>query len=130
MNQLVQNSFDLTEWKYATDDVLQREQISNRLAYNKSRATLALILKRSARGDYALSQYGLDYLLKLLNNGGKDSSPEREAIVVLGNVGKPVKTYTAEELRDRFSGVEPEDGKFGPYWWIPAPAIADDDAPW
>ena len=85
-----------------------------------------MIVKRSARGDFATSQSGLIYLLKALDHGAlKDGSEVREAIVVLVDVDaqrqyKPLKQFTAQEIRDRFNGVEPVDGDFGPYWWIMA----------
>jgi hypothetical protein len=119
------------EWVYAPDDIHQREKISpNHLVYHKSSETLAVFVKRSHRGgDFALSQGGLNYLLKMLDQGGKDGSPVRSAIVVLTDFdGETFHQWSAEEMRDRFNGVEPVVGKFGPYWWIPASAC--DDGPW
>jgi len=93
-----------------------------------------VIVKRSSGGDFALSQGALNYLLKGLDHGSrKDGSLVRAAIVVLADVDprqriKPVKQWSAEEMRDRLSGVEPQPGKFGPYWWIKASDC--DDGPW
>jgi hypothetical protein len=133
MDQVVQDTFDSrTGWVFASPDVLQREQISNKLAYKESSAKLALIVKRSARGDFATSQSGLIYLLKALEHGAlKDGSEVREAIVVLGEVDaqrqyKPLKQFTAQAIRDRFKDIEPVDGDFGPYWWILASACDDE----
>jgi len=134
MDQVSQTTFDSTDWVYASYDVCKRERISpNTLAYNESSATLAVIVKRSSGGDFALSSGALNYLLKGLDHGARrDGSPVRAAIVVLADVDfqnhfKLVKQWSAEELRDRFSGVDPQPGKFGPYWWSKA-SDCDDEA--
>ena len=111
---------------FASTDFCKRDQISpNRLAYNKSSGTLAVIVKRSSGGDFALSQGGLNYLLN--HETLKDGSPVQQAIVVLADGDperiKPVKQFSAEEMCNRFNGVEPMDGKFGPYWWIPVSVV-------
>jgi hypothetical protein len=128
MDQVSQRAtFDSTSWAYAPIEFCKRELIfPNTLAYNESNTTLCVIVKRSGGGDFALSKGGLDYLLKALDHGAlKDGSPVRQAIVILADVHtlqryEPVKQYSAEEMRDRLSGVEPQPGKFGPYWWIKA----------
>lgn len=129
MDQPTADTFDPAAWMFASYELCKREQIApNRLAYNKSSGTLAVFVKQSRRGDdFALSGGGLTYLRKRLEQGeGKDGSPVRAAIVVLNDVNdKPVRQHTAEELRDRFKGVEPYHGKFGPYWWIPAVVVDD-----
>ena len=64
MDQQPAEMFDRAAWMFASTDPCKREQISpNRLAYNKSSGTLAVIVKRSSGGDFALSQGGLNYLL-------------------------------------------------------------------
>ena len=128
MNQQTAENFDSAAWKFASTDLCKRKKISpNRLAYNKSSGTLAVIVRRSSGGDFALSQGGLDYLLD--RETLKDGSPVQEAIVVLADGDlqrvKPVQQFSAEEMRDRFNGVEPMNGKFGPYWWIPASVVDD-----
>lgn len=75
----------------------------------------------------------LNYLLKGLDHGArKDGSPVRQAIVVLADADsqqqfKVIKQWSAEEMRDRFNDIEPQPGKFGPYWWIKA-SDCDDEA--
>src|SRR6267143_6791507 len=92
-----------SSWMFASVDVLHRERIApNRLAYNKSSGTLAVVVKRSRRGDdLLLSQGAIDYLPKRLDQGaGREVSPIRAAIVVLTDIDdKPVKQFSAEELR-------------------------------
>ena len=57
MDQRPADIFDSAAWMFASTDLCKREQISpNRLAYNKSSGTLAVIVKRSSGGDFALSQ--------------------------------------------------------------------------
>ena len=114
---------------FASTDFCKRDQISpNRLAYNKSSGTLAVIVRRSSGGDFALSQGALNYLLDHENL--KDGSPVQQAIVVLADGDllriKPVQQFSAEEMRGRFNGVEPMGGNFGPYWWIPASVVDDE----
>jgi len=135
MEQIVQATFDSKSWAYASPEVCKRELIfPNTLAYNASLATLCVIVKRSSGGDFALSEGALNYLLKGLDQRArKDGSPVQHAIVVLADVDsqqriKPVKQWSAEEMRDRLSGVEPQLGKFGPYWWIKTSDFDDD--PW
>ena len=73
-----------------------------------------------------MTKGSLNYLLK--KNGAGN-----QAIVVGADVDskrrfKPVKQWTAEELRDRLKDVEPLLGKFGgAYWWLSASDDADDD---
>jgi hypothetical protein len=135
MEQVVQETFDNTAWVFASADLCKSERIfPNTLAYNASDATLAVFVKRSSGGDFALSQGGLDYLLRLVQGALKDGSPVRQAIVVLADGDarqryKPVKQFSAEEIRDRFKGIEPVDGKFGRYWWLPASAYDDGPKP-
>ena len=82
MDQQTVDNFDSAAWMFASTDLCKREQISpNRLAYNKSSATLAVIVKRSSGGDFALSQGGLKYLLE--HETLKDGSLVQQAIVVL-----------------------------------------------
>lgn len=69
-----------------------------------------MIVKRSSGGDFALSQGGLNYLMRTLETGVDD---------------KPVKQFSAEELRDRFDDIQPQSGKFGSFWWISASAFDD-----
>ena len=131
MEKIVLDTFDSAAWMFASIILCKRERISpNRLAYKKSSGTLAVIVKRSSGRDFALSEGALIYLLKRLDDGAlKDGSPVLSAIVVLADGDlqriKPVQQFSAEEMRDRFNGIEPEHGKFGPCWWIPASACDD-----
>ena len=59
MEQVVQETFDNTAWVFASDDLCKSERIfPNTLAYNASDATLAVFVKRSSGGDFALSRAG------------------------------------------------------------------------
>lgn len=123
--------FDITAWVFASPEVCKREQISpNRLGYKASSGTLAVFVRRASRGDCAFSKGGLDYLDKALALGVRgDGSPVREAIVICTEADdKPFKQYSAEEMHNRFDGVEPWPGRFGdgPYWWIKTDNDDDD----
>ncbi len=76
-------------WYYPSPELCKRENISpNMLAFCKARATLALIVKRSATGqDFALSEAGLLYLETVLAKGSlKDGTPVSAAFVVLADI--------------------------------------------
>ena len=124
--------FDSPDWKWAPYDVCKVNGISpNVLAHNANLATFCVIAKRSKGGDFAFSKGSLAYLLKKGKNG-------EQAIVVAADVKhkrrfKPVKQWTAEELRDRLKDVEPLVGKFGgAYWWLSVTDDVpdDDDGTW
>ena len=133
MEQVIQITFDGASWVHAPSKFASVRKYCPTLGYNESSATLCAIVKRSSGGDFALGQAALNYLLKGLDHGArKDGSPVLQAIVVLADVDgeqrfKVVKQWTAEEMRDRFNGIEPQPGKFGPYWWI---KISDGDDVW
>lgn len=94
-----------TSWDYAPYEFCRQAKITpNRLAYDKDRATLIGIVKRSRSGeDYALSKGLLDLLIRLLGLGKrKNGSPVQSAIVVLMDGDKIVEQLTAEEQRTSF----------------------------
>ena len=109
------------------------------LAYCEASATLALIVKRSANGqDFTLSEAGLLYIEAALNKGAlKDGKPVRAAFVVLADVDlshppryfRMVSYSSAQEMRNSRYGLSPYHGEFGPYWWITADTLTDEDAP-
>jgi hypothetical protein len=126
-------------WYYPTPALCRRENIApNILAFCKARATLALVVKRSATGqDFALSEAGLLYLEATIDKGElKDGTPVRAAFVVLADVDpsnpqqlRLVSYSTAHETRIRRNGLPPYPGKFGPFWWIQADTVTVGDAP-
>jgi hypothetical protein len=127
-----------SDWVFPSPALCKRENISpNMLAFCKARATLALIVKRSATGqDFALSEAGLLYIEATLDKGAlKDGTPVRAAFVVLADVDprsplylKVVSYSSADETRNSRYGLPPYHGKFGPYWWITADTLTDEDA--
>jgi hypothetical protein len=40
-----------------------------------------------------------------------------------------VSYSSAQEMRNSRYGLSPYHGKFGPYWWITADTLTDEDAP-
>jgi hypothetical protein len=129
------------DWYFPSEELCRRENISpNLLAFNKANATLALVVKKSFRGtDFALSEAGLLYLEATLAEGTlKDGTPVRAAFVVMaeGDLRNPhyqmkmVRCWSARETRQRVDALGPSyPGKFGPFWWITAGALVDEDAP-
>jgi hypothetical protein len=132
---------DKGDWYFPSQELCKQKNISpNELAFNKARGTMALVVKRSARGtDFALSEAGLLYLETTLAKGMlKDGAPVREAYVVLaeGDLRNPhhqmklVSCSSARETRQRVDGLRaPQPGKFGPFWWITAGTLLDEDSP-
>jgi hypothetical protein len=130
---------NLDIWHYPTPALCRQKNIApNILAFCKARATLALIVKRSTRGqDFALSEAGLLYLEATLDKGElKDGTPVRAAFVELADVDPSnpqqlrVVTYSsAQETRKRRNELPPYPGQFGPFWWIQADTVTDEDAP-
>jgi hypothetical protein len=126
------------DWYYPSPELCKQANIyPNMLAFCKARATLVLIVKRSAEGqDFALSEAGLLYLEATLDKGTlKDGMPVRTAFVVLADIDlsrprqlKLVSYSSAEETRKRRNGFLPCPGKFGAYWWITADTLMDEDA--
>lgn len=129
-----------SDWYYPSPVKCRLENISpNILAFCKARATLALIIKRSAKGqDFALSEAGLLYLEAALDKGTlKDGTPVRAAFVVLADIDlrgrspqqlKIVNCSSAHEVRNRLDW-QPYPGKFGSFWWITSDVPLDEDAP-
>jgi hypothetical protein len=128
-----------SDWIFPSPALCKRENIyPNLLAYSKSLATLVVIVKRSATGqDFALSEAGLLYIEATLAKGAlKDGTPVCAAFVVLADVDlshppqqlRMVSYSSAQEMRDSRYGLRPYLGKFGPYWWITADALTDEDA--
>ena len=127
-------------WFFPSPALCKRENISpNMLAFRETTATLCLIAKRSINGhDFALSEAGLLYLEATLDKGAlKDGRPVHAAFVVLADVDlshqprqlRLVSYSSAREMRNHLNGLQPYHGQTGPYWWIAADTLTDEDAP-
>jgi hypothetical protein len=129
------------DWHFPSEELCRREKLwPNLLAFNKTNATLALVVKRSFRGtDFALSEAGLLYLESTLAKGTlQDDSPIRAAFVVMaeGDLRNPhhlmkmVTCWSALKTRQYVDALGPSyPGKFGAFWWITAGTLVDEDAP-
>jgi hypothetical protein len=94
----------------------------------------ALVLRRThADGDWALSQSALDYVAGALRDGRIT-----EGYVVLANKWSVVAHASAKEVLASIGDTEPNDGQWGPYFWLNTAlkpvadyrAVVDDDKPW
>jgi hypothetical protein len=136
MDQIIQHptNFDDPKLERMPYDVAKRERITpNGIAYDKSTGRIYVTAKRSIQGDdYALGQRALEYVLKLLAHGARrDGSPVTGAYVALvDRTSNVTRIWSAEELRDQLSSVEPIAGDFGPYWWIQATGYTEDNQKW
>src|SRR5258708_5292104 len=118
-------------WEFAETEICRHEKLfPNGLAFNQTRAMLCLIVKRSkVGGDCALSESGLGFLEGTLEKGSrKDGKPVRHVYLVYADVDsqargkqwllKVIGFETPQEARDRLVGIPPNEGSFGPYWWV------------
>jgi hypothetical protein len=103
------------DWKTFPPAYLRTHGIwPNQLRYNASTGEGELVAQQSKWNEFALSQVGLEYLQRALQEG-----KITQAYVALENrQGQQVARKPVSEVVATVEKIPPRNGTLGPYWWF------------
>jgi hypothetical protein len=86
----------------------------NQLRYNANTGEGALVVQQWKWDEYAVSQAGLDYLQRAL----QEQKITQAYVVLEDRRGQQVARKLVSEVVAALEGVPPRNGDMGPYWWF------------
>ena len=103
----------------SVEEAMAKNIFPNRLAWVPEQPSVGAIVAFQSTDDFAIGQESLSYIAKSLREGRI-----REGYVLLlrkqGTGYTLVRCATVEQVSVALAGRPPRDGKWGPFWWVPA----------
>jgi len=117
MKKVMATMFSNPAWKLSQS--LSYPNTLGALNYNGSKIGALAVLRGRGR-DFPLSKAGLEYLIKMEQEGRIAEAqvslwtrPEKK-----GEQPEFIAIEKATVVRDNIGDTPPQDGEYGPYWWI------------
>jgi hypothetical protein len=126
--RMLMTAIDLNDpnWRrFSRDDTKALHVWPNQLWYNNVENLGALVVFKRNYEEYAVSQAGLQYVLK----AHLEERVVGHVVLACGENWKP--QFVAEKdvaaVAAILKGVSPREGPYGPYWWLRADFTLDSD---
>jgi len=120
MRKVIATMFSNPSWKLSQN--LSYPNTLGALNYNGAKIGVLAVLRGRGR-DFPLSEAGLEYLLKMEQEGRIAADAQVSLFTrpaKKSELPEFIATEKATVVRDNIGDAPPQNGEYGPHWWITA----------